>query len=161
MTDDLVQRLRADVFYGDARLANMDKHNPLHMDAADRIEQLEREKAVVSDLWEQQKEIALDYLADCNKAAHLIEAQAAEIEHLRAEAKAHYDRGYYDGSTHPIVRHDALRQSQPDVLKIARDAINGLLDIAPEENLDSEQAGRAYAALHEIGTALAALGQSK
>jgi hypothetical protein len=83
MTDDLVQRLREDVFYGDARLANMDKHNPLHMDAADRIEQLEREKAVVSDLWEQQKEIALDYLADCNKAAHLIEAQAAEIKWLR------------------------------------------------------------------------------
>jgi hypothetical protein len=43
----------------------------------------------------------------------------------------------------------------------ARYAIRGLLDIAPEENLDSEQAGRAYAALHEIGTALAALGQSK
>lgn len=40
MTDDLVQRLRADVFYGDARLANMDKHNPLHMDAADCIEAL-------------------------------------------------------------------------------------------------------------------------
>jgi hypothetical protein len=67
--------------------------------AADRIEQLEREKAVVSDLWEQQKEIALDYLADCNKAAHLIEAQAAEIEWLRVETKAQFDRGYYDGCT--------------------------------------------------------------
>jgi hypothetical protein len=97
MTDDLVQRLREDVFYGDARLANMDKHNPLHMDAADCIEQLEREKAVVSDLWEQQKQIALDYLADCNKAAEHIEAQAAEIERLRVETKAQYDRGYYDG----------------------------------------------------------------
>ena len=51
--------------------------------AADRIEQLEREKAVVSDLWEQQKEIALGYLADCNKAADLIETQAREIERLR------------------------------------------------------------------------------
>ena len=51
--------------------------------AADRIEQLEREKAVVSDLWEQQKEIALDYLTDCNKAADRIEAQVAEIERLR------------------------------------------------------------------------------
>jgi hypothetical protein len=40
-----------------------------------------------------------------------IEAQAAEIEHLRAEAEAHYDRGYYDGSTHPIVRHDTLREA--------------------------------------------------
>jgi hypothetical protein len=39
------------------------------------------------------------------------EAQAAEIERLRLEAEAHYDRGYYDGSTHPIVRHDALREA--------------------------------------------------
>jgi hypothetical protein len=67
------------------------------MDAADCIEQLEREKAVVSDLWEQQKEIALDYLADCNEAAEHIEAQAAEIERLRLECQAQYDRGYYDG----------------------------------------------------------------
>ena len=55
-----------------------------------------------------------------------------------------------------------LRQpTQTDTLKIARDAICGLLDITSEYNLDSEQAGRAYAALHEIGTALAALDQSK
>jgi hypothetical protein len=54
-----------------------------------------------------------------------------------------------------------LRQPQTDALKMAREAIRGLLDIAPKENLDSEQAGRAYAALHEIGTALAALEQSK
>lgn len=86
MTDDLVQRLRS--------------NRPLPTlphEAADRIEQLEREKAVVSDLWEQQKEIALDYLTDCNKAADRIEAQAAEIEWLRVEVKAQYDRGYYDG----------------------------------------------------------------
>jgi hypothetical protein len=69
MTDDLVQRLRADVFYGDARLANMDKHNPLHMDAA-----------------------------DC------IEAQAAEIEWLRVEVKAQYDRGYYEGCTRSVIQ---------------------------------------------------------
>jgi hypothetical protein len=115
--DDLVQRLREDVFYGDARLANMDKHNPLHMDAADCIEQLEREKAVVSDLWEQQKEIALDYLTDCNKAAEHIEAQAAEIEHLRAEAEAHYDRGYYDGSTHLL---QPIQSAMADEIKQLR-----------------------------------------
>jgi hypothetical protein len=71
-SDDLVRRLRS--------------NRPiltLPHEAADRIEQLEREKAVVSDLWEQQKEIALDYLTDCNKAAEHIEAQAAEIERLR------------------------------------------------------------------------------
>ena len=49
-------------------------------------------------------------------------------------------------------------EAQADALKIARYAIRGLLDIASEENLDSEQAGRAYAALHEIGTALEARG---
>jgi hypothetical protein len=87
-SDDLVRRLRS--------------NRPiltLPHEAADRIEQLEREKAVVSDLWEQQKEIALDYLTDCNKAAEHIEAQAAEIERLRVEAKAQFDRGYYDGCT--------------------------------------------------------------
>ena len=52
-------------------------------------------------------------------------------------------------------------EAQADALKRARSVINGLLDIASEENLDSEQAGRAYAALHEIGTALAAPEQSK
>jgi hypothetical protein len=50
-----------------------------------------------------------------------------------------------------------MTKDAADALKIARYAIRGLLDIASEENLDSEQAGRAYAALHEIGTALAAL----
>ena len=76
--------------------------------AADRIEQLEREKAVVSDLWEQQKQIALDYLTDCNKAAEHIEAQAAEIERLRVEAKAQFDRGYYDGCTRQLTQSDTL-----------------------------------------------------
>jgi hypothetical protein len=56
-----------------------------------------------------------------------------------------------------IEQHEAFKQEVSDALKKARGAINGLLDIASEENLDSEQAGRAYAALHEIGTALAAL----
>jgi hypothetical protein len=52
-------------------------------------------------------------------------------------------------------------QPQTDALKKARGAINGLLDIVSDYNLDSEQAGRAFEALHEIGTALAALEQSK
>ena len=36
------------------------------------------------------------------RAADRIEAQAAEIEWLRVEVKAQYDRGYYDGWTHPL-----------------------------------------------------------
>ena len=71
--------------------------------AADRIEQLEREKAVVSDLWEQQKEIALDYLADCNKAADRIEALEAENERLEERlGEAYQIAGHiaaeYDGN---------------------------------------------------------------
>ena len=44
------------------------------------------------------------------------EAQAAEIERLRVEAKAQFDRGYYDGCANPIVRYDALREALEDLL---------------------------------------------
>ncbi|CAB4152323.1 hypothetical protein UFOVP616_8 [uncultured Caudovirales phage] len=37
--------------------------------------------------------VAMKEAADC------IEAQSAEIERLRVEVKAQYDRGYYDGYT--------------------------------------------------------------
>lgn len=46
-----------------------------------------------------------------HEAADRIEAQAAEIERLQVEAKAQFDRGYYDGCSNPIVRHDALREA--------------------------------------------------
>jgi hypothetical protein len=111
---------------------------------------------MTDDLVQRLRDLAEEWFEMCDdiheplyEAADRIEAQSAEIEHLRVEAEAHYDRGYYDGSTHLLEQHDALKK--------ARGAINGLLDIASEENLDSEQAGRAFAALHEIGTALAAL----
>jgi hypothetical protein len=48
---------------------------------------------------------------DVMEAADRIEAQAAEIERLRAEAKAHYDRGYYDGYTYLLEQHEALREA--------------------------------------------------
>lgn len=37
------------------------------------------------------------------------EAQATEVERLQAEAQARYDRGYYDGITHPLGQSDAMR----------------------------------------------------
>ena len=40
---DLVERLRKGVLYGDARLHNPKGHDPLRMEAADRIEALEAE----------------------------------------------------------------------------------------------------------------------
>jgi len=54
-----------------------------------------------------------------HEAADRIEAQAAEIERLRVEAQAQFDRGYYDGCANPIVRYDALR----DALQHCADAI--------------------------------------
>jgi len=57
------------------------------------IEQLEREKAVVYDLWEQQKEIALDYLTDCNKAADRIEALRLAVMHYDAALKGSWPYG--------------------------------------------------------------------
>ena len=42
--DDVVTVLRRDVFYGDERLARLAEHNPLHMIAADEIEQLRVDK---------------------------------------------------------------------------------------------------------------------
>lgn len=81
MTEDdkaLVERLRGDwpeILVEKHWMMDSDAIDKQREEAADRIEQLEREKAVVSDLWEQQKEIALDYLADCN-------ALSAENERL-------------------------------------------------------------------------------
>ena len=49
---------------------------------------------------------------DCPKC----ESQAAEIERLQVEAKAQFDRGYYDGCANPIVRCDALREALVDLL---------------------------------------------
>ena len=75
MTDSkaLIERLRSGRWLGETTGAK----------AADHIEKLEAEKAVVADLWEQQKEIALDYLDDCNKAADRIQALEAEVQRLR------------------------------------------------------------------------------
>jgi len=53
----------------------------------------------------------------CSEAADRIEAQAAEIERLRAEAEAHYDRGYYDGSTHLLQQ---IQSAMADEIKQLR-----------------------------------------
>lgn len=44
MSDDVVKELRKDVFYGDVRAHRFSEHNPLHMEAADEIERLRRDK---------------------------------------------------------------------------------------------------------------------
>jgi hypothetical protein len=94
---------------------------------------------------------------DVMEAADRIEAQAAEIERLRAEAKAHYDRGYYDGGTYLLEQHEALREALVDLLH----AVCGKTGFAEAVRRDS---GRIYpwpALELAEAKALAALGQSK
>jgi hypothetical protein len=61
----------------------------------------------------------------------------AENERLRAEAQAQFDRGYYDGGTNPIARHDALRDALADLLH----AVCGKTGFAETVRRDS---GRIY-----------------
>jgi hypothetical protein len=50
------------------------------------------------------------------------------IERLRIEAEARYDRGYYDGSTNPIVRHDALKAENEQLREHLISALDTLKD---------------------------------
>ena len=52
-----------------------------------------------------------------------VEAQAAEIERLRIEAQAQYDRGYYEGCTHPLqAENERLREHLISALDTLKDA---------------------------------------
>ena len=98
---------------------------------------------------EQQEDLRHDLerqMTIANEHVNEVDTLLREIETLRVEAMAERVNGYYIGF--------AKADEQSDVLKAAGDAIRGLLDITSDYNLDSEQAGRAYAALHDIGTAL-------
>jgi len=85
MTDhaDLISRLRSmlhnetikDRFYAIA-------------DASDAIELLQRELKCANELWEQQKELALEYLADIEKAHKRIEKANERIAELEAALQA-------------------------------------------------------------------------
>ena len=113
MTDDdkaLVERLRGDwpeILVEKHWMMDSDAIDKQREEAADRIEQLAREKAVVSDLWEQQKEIALDYLADCN-------ALSAENERLREALRPFAKAGEIAGEPSPYGDWYAYRPAAGD-----------------------------------------------
>ena len=65
--------------------------DPLSNEAADVIELLQRELKCANDLWEQQKELALEYLADIEKANERIGELEAALK-LFAETLEQYDR---------------------------------------------------------------------
>jgi hypothetical protein len=118
------------------------------------VEQLRDE----ADTWDEPKHAdEIDMRGKLHTAADRIEAQAAEIERLRAEAEAHYDRGYYDGGTYLLEQHEALREALVDLLH----AVCGEKGFAEAVRRDS---GRIYpwpALELAEAKALAALGQSK
>jgi hypothetical protein len=84
MTDaELIARLREDVFYGDERLHNLSRHNPLHMEAADRIEALTAKLATC--------EKYRDAYAECDR----IGAQA--VRDLEAKLAKAVEAAFYEG----------------------------------------------------------------
>jgi hypothetical protein len=112
------------------------------------VEQLRDE----ADTWDEPKHAdEIDMRGKLHTAADRIEAQAVEIEELRHdlerqmtianehvnEAEAHYDRGYYDGSTHLLEQHEDLREALVDLLH----AVCGKTGFAEAVRRDS---GRMY-----------------
>ena len=81
---DLVQRLRAD-------LVQRLRGNPVKWsdskEAANVIELLQRELKCSEELWEQQKELALEYLADIEKANERIAELEAALKPFADEAQ--------------------------------------------------------------------------
>ncbi len=94
MTDDTqkqvaetVARLREDAFYGDARLYNMNRHNPLHMESADLLEALAARMAEVTadrDSWKTETVHWQDTAAAVLTRAEAAEARVTELEALLA-----------------------------------------------------------------------------
>ena len=78
--DDLVQQLRKDVFYGDVRLHNFSRHNPLHMHAANTLRDL---SARVAELDTQNRALALEVISANGQAIDaLCRAEAAETRFI-------------------------------------------------------------------------------
>jgi chromosome segregation ATPase len=109
MTDysDLIQRLRSPIKHPQ-QVIN------IRPEAADAIELLQRELKCSKEMWEQQQELALEYLADIEKAneriakleqeiddyetiykGSVVEAQAKRIEELEAALKPFADEAQF------------------------------------------------------------------
>ena len=91
MTDysDLVQRLRGVNWvcqiYGKTEI----KHDTVCHEAADVIELLQRELKCSKEMWEQQQELALEYLADIEKANERIAELEAALKPFAKAANDH------------------------------------------------------------------------
>ena len=78
---DLVKRLRTEWYDGE-----------IDCEAADVIELLQRELKCANELWEQQKELALEYLADIEKANERIAEREEEIDRIDEWAKGFIEK---------------------------------------------------------------------
>ena len=100
---ELVQRLRGVNWVCHTYGKDEIRHDTVCHEAADAIELLQRKLKCANELWEQQKELALEYLADIEKAneriaeleqeiddyetiykGSVVEAQSKRIEELKA-----------------------------------------------------------------------------
>jgi len=104
MTDysDLVKRLRVGTTEKFRDGSSETVSTALEREAADAIELLQRELKCANELWEQQKELALEYLADIEKANERIEKleriaqkQADNLNVLRGSI-ANYQVGVHE-----------------------------------------------------------------
>ena len=99
MSDDLVKRLRGKKLNctcaaksASECCCNTDWPESSCNEAADAIELLQRELKCANELWEQQKELALEYLADIEKANERIAEREEEIDRIDEWAKGFIEK---------------------------------------------------------------------
>lgn len=88
---DLCARLSKDVYYGDERLHNLARHNPLHAEAIAAIRELEAEvKAApnVANLWQDFRQQYEDRIHAEKTRAEAAEARVAELTRERDAVEA-------------------------------------------------------------------------
>ena len=118
MTDysDLVQRLRGPIKHPQQLI------NASH-EAADAIELLQRELKCSKEMWEQQQELALEYLADIEKANERI----AELEQEIDDYETIYEGSVVETQARRIAELEAALNLYPNIAKYLLVEANGVL----------------------------------
>lgn len=98
----LVERLQKHIFYGDARLFNMQQHSPLAMEAADALTTLSAENEALKHDVQRQMAIAYEHV---NENAAL----SARVERLEAACQQYLDA--FDAGTGTVYVEPVIRQA--------------------------------------------------
>ena len=159
---DLVKRLRCDGIAARDTLKcaecapTVDPEDAL--EAADAIELLQRELKCANELWEQQKELALEYLADIEKANERIE----ELKELLMIANNDFFN--IEATTFDMKSRIAELESALELAHKLYNSVNGSLD-AFEHDLRMDIGNTNYNCikerLHEFEAARKALGEEE